>query len=96
MITSESIVRVTSEQVSTELGGEVAILSLSNGVYYGLDDVGTFVWRQIQNPCRVQELERAILGEYDVDEERCRSDLYRVLGELQGHGLIDIETDTVA
>lgn len=95
MITTDSIIRVAREQVSTELGGEVAILSLSNGVYYGLDPVGAFIWRQIQEPRSVADLRAAIVDEYNVDEEECQADLLRLLSELQDHGLIQIDDGAI-
>jgi len=92
MITPESIVHVVRGQVSTELGGEVAILSLDNGIYYGLDEVGAFIWRNIQEPRSVNDLRSAIMDAYDVDERQCEVDLLRILGELENHGLIQVET----
>lgn len=40
MLSLDSIVAVTPEQVSSELSGEAVILSLKDGVYYGLNEVG--------------------------------------------------------
>lgn len=94
MITTESVVRVSNEQVSTELGGEVAILGISSGVYYGLDPVGAFIWKRLQQPTTVTELRNAILDEYDVDEQQCQEDLLRLLAELQQHGLIQVDGDS--
>lgn len=93
MITTESVVSVSREQVSTELGGEVAILGLADGVYYGLDPVGAFIWKQLREPRTVADLQAAILDEYDVDEQKCREDLLRLLAELQQHGLIQVDGD---
>jgi hypothetical protein len=45
-----SIVVATKDQVSSDLGGEVAILDLKAGVYYGLDTVGARIWNLIQEP----------------------------------------------
>jgi hypothetical protein len=39
-MSSDSIVVAAKDQVSSDLGGEVAILDLKVGVYYGLDEVG--------------------------------------------------------
>jgi hypothetical protein len=76
------------EQVSCEVGGDVAILSLANGVYYGLNPVGARIWQLIQQPIRVGDVLETLLAEYEVDEASCKSDLLRVLGELAGYELV--------
>src|SRR6202050_2019326 len=74
-----SIVIVSPEQVSCALGDESAILNLKNTVYYGLDAVGARMWRLLQQPRSVSELRDALLDEYDVQAERCESDLLALL-----------------
>ncbi len=41
---NEARVVVSSNQISTDLGDEIAILNLDSGVYYGLSDVGACIW----------------------------------------------------
>ena len=43
-VTEHSTVVAVQGQVSSDLGGEVAILDLNAGMYYGLDEVGVRVW----------------------------------------------------
>jgi len=82
------IVAIT-EQVSCDLAGEAAILSLRNGTYYGLDRVGARIWNLIQQPRTVKEILDTLLAEYDVDAERCAADLQRLLTELTAQGLVE-------
>jgi hypothetical protein len=91
MISMNSVITVTKELVSADLGEEVAILHLENGVYYGLDAVGARIWDLIQEPKRVDELQNSILMEYDVEPGRCKSDLLDLLEELEGQGLVEIK-----
>jgi hypothetical protein len=79
------------EIVSTELDGETVILDFSFGMYSGLDAIGTFIWQQLENPSTIPALCEAILGRYDVVEERCISDLLEFLGDLADSGLIIID-----
>jgi Coenzyme PQQ synthesis protein D (PqqD) len=85
----DSIVRVSSSQVSSRLGDEVAILELDRGVYYGLNDTGSFLWNLMQKPVRVNEMRAALVEEFDVDAEIAEKDLLRVLGDLRDAGLIE-------
>jgi hypothetical protein len=67
------------------------ILELQEGMYYGLDDVGSFIWRQLSEPRTVHDLRDAILASYDVDAERCEHDLQAILQEMATSGLVQIE-----
>jgi hypothetical protein len=66
------------------------ILNLNNGIYYGLDPVGSFIWNLIQSPKELIEIRDSILDEYDVDEERCKQDLLELLNDLAEKGLVEI------
>ncbi len=76
-------------QVSSDLGGEVVILDLDGSRYYGLNEVGAFVWDLLAQPRSVGALQAALLDEYDVDAERCRADLEALLDELITNGLVE-------
>lgn len=85
-----SVVSVVDSQVSCPLGDEAAILNLKNNVYYGLDSVGARVWCLLQQPRSVTELRDALLEEYEVDLERCESDLLGLLEKMRTEGLIEV------
>ena len=89
-ITRESVVRASSNQVSSTVEGEAVILELRNGGYYGLDPVGTSVWKLIQDPIRVTDLCAAIVGEFDVTPARCETDVLALLRSLDEVGLVEI------
>jgi hypothetical protein len=94
-ILEESIIVASSQQVSGDLlDGEVAILNLPDGVYYGLNDVGGRVWNLIQQPITVRELNEILLQEYDVDPEKCSRELMDLLQDLAKHDLIIVNNDT--
>jgi hypothetical protein len=78
------------DQVSTEVEGEAVILSLSDGVYYGLDGVGARVWELLREPRSAAALRDAVTAEFTVDAETAWGDLERLLGELRARGLVEI------
>ncbi len=80
----------TSDQVSADLDGEVVILHLGGGEYFGLDEVSARVWELVASPTTVGEIERTLLAEYDVEGAECASDLDSLLASLDERGLIEI------
>ncbi len=93
-LSASSTVMVAQEQVSTDLGGEIAILHLKAGTYYGLDDVGARIWSLIQEPTTVEEIRDILVNEYEVEPGRCESDLIALLEKLTNEGLVEAKHDT--
>ena len=91
-----SRVVAAKDQVSSDLGGEVAILHLEAGTYYGLNVVGARIWSLIQEPISVKEIRDVLVSEYEVEPDRCETDLIAVLGKLADEGLIEVKDDTFA
>jgi hypothetical protein len=90
MISNTSIVVASGDQISSDLAGEVVMLNLKNGTYYGLDDVGARIWSLIQEPRPVAAVRDTILQEYDVEPDRCERDLLALLDELAAAELIEV------
>lgn len=89
-LSEQSVVTVAKDQVSCNLGDEAAILNMKDGIYYGLDPVGTQVWKLLQTPRKIADIHEVLLQEYDVEPERCQSDLLALLEDLLGAGLIEV------
>jgi hypothetical protein len=80
------------DQVSAELDGEAVVLSLADGIYYGLDPVGASVWSLLEQPRTVAELRDAVVAEYDVDAPTAEADLLQLLRDLAARGLVEVRT----
>jgi hypothetical protein len=76
------------------MAGEAVILNLKSGIYYGLNPVGARVWSLIQEPKSVGNVLDTLLAEYDVEPDRCESDLMALLQDLAARELIKIEPET--
>lgn len=96
MILKRSIVAAAPEQISSDLGGEVVILHLKKGVYYGLDEVGARIWELIQEPRTVGYVQEVLMAEYDVEAECCERDLLDILKHLASEDLITVDNGPIA
>ena len=77
-------------QVSCQLDEETVVLHYDKGLYFGLNEVGTLVWNQVQQPRKVHEIRDAILRVYEVSDEQCERDLFKLLAELAAKGLVEV------
>ena len=96
LIVGDSTIAAAEDQVCCDLGGESAILNLSNGVYYGLDALGARIWELIREPKTVNEVRDVILSEYEVEPDRCERDLVELLRQLNDQGLIQVRNGQAA
>ncbi len=78
------------EHLFSDLNGEAVILSLKNGKYYGLNEVGKTIWRAINEPTSLAGIQCKVMCEYNVDEETCRQEVSSFLRKMYEEGLIEV------
>jgi hypothetical protein len=93
-ISIRSVVAQAPGQISSDLAGEVVILNLQSGIYYGLDSVGARIWNLIQEPTEVNEVLSILLDEYEVERECCEADLLAMIMQLSAKELIEIRHES--
>ena len=86
----EATIAAAPDQASVDLDDEAAILNLKTGIYFGLNEVGAWIWRLIQTPRTVGEIRAALLAEFEVEPEDCQRDLQALLQELAQNQLIEM------
>ncbi|HWR13931.1 MAG TPA: PqqD family protein [Terriglobales bacterium] len=95
-VSDNMLVCAVRDQVSCTVQGEAVILHLDDGVYYGLNPVGTFIWNRLKAPQRVGDLAAIVAAEFDVSLEQCAADIHDLLVDLLKNGLIEVVTEPTA
>ena len=90
-ITLEARVAVSPEVMLQEVGGEAVLLDLKSESYFGLDEVGTRIWRLVEDDGRLKVVHAKLLDEYDVEPARLEDDLKELIGRLAEAGLVNVE-----
>ena len=86
----ELMIAAAPDQASVDLDDEAAILNLKTGIYFGLNEVGAWIWRLIQEPRTVAAIREAVLAEFEVEPDVCQSDLQALLRDLEQNQLINV------
>ena len=84
----DSVLVQDREPTATELDDGVVLLSLRAGAYFGLNRVGSEIWRMLAAPCRVGQVFDALLARHEVDGEQVARDVTPFLQALIEHGLV--------
>ena len=83
--------QLTSEQIASKVAGETVILNHNKGAYYGLDEVGVLIWDTLEKgPQTIDSLCDAVVDEYDIDKDTCKSDIHTLLKDLISERLVEI------
>jgi len=80
-ITTETVISQIEEIVASDIDGETVMMSIENGKYYGLDDIGSRIW----------ELIDTLLERFDVDRQTCERDVLKFLNELDDDKILALK-----
>jgi hypothetical protein len=59
--------------------------------YFGLDEVGTAIWQEMQEKETLQEVFDTLLAQYDVEPEVLETDLSNFVQKLLESGLVEVK-----
>lgn len=74
--------------VCTELDEGAVLLNLDTKYYFNLNETGLRIWQIMDDSLNSMEMAERLAGEYDVDLERAKSSVVRLLGKLKKEELI--------
>jgi hypothetical protein len=73
-----------------EIENEIVALSIEKGTCYGLNPVGSRIWKLLEDPIRIDDVCAKLLSEYNVEPAVCERQVLDLLEELRAEGLISI------
>lgn len=86
---AEETYLVSTDVVSRIVAGEMVLLDLASGQYFGLNPVGTRVWERLnEGPCSIADLSRLIESEFEAPYEQIERDIIELARDLAGRELI--------
>lgn len=86
-IALDSTVAASDDAVFREMDGESVLLNLETGMYFGLDEVGTRVWRLAADNGSLRAVRERLVEEYDADPAAIERDLLALAETLVSKGL---------
>ena len=84
----EARVRRDGKLPFQELEGQVVVVVPARREMHEFDEVGTFLWRELEGSRSVAELVEALRGEFDVEPERAEKDVRAFVARLEEKGLV--------
>jgi hypothetical protein len=85
---SPARVEISEDVIYQPLQDEVVLLNMTSQQYFGLNDVGTDMWKLLIEHHDVETVFERLVDEYSVDKETLRGDLETLVKRLVAAGLL--------
>lgn len=74
--------------IATDMDGEIVMMNIERGDYFGIGGVGPRVWGLLENPVTLADIVATLCTEFQVDPATCEADIRVFLQQLQENDLI--------
>jgi hypothetical protein len=78
-IVDSTIISRSPSVLTAEVDGEVVMMSIQQGQYFGLDDIGSDIWKRIEPPCSFAALIDGLAVDYEADRATILADVHNLL-----------------
>src|ERR1700688_4965668 len=78
-IADSTIISRSPSVLTAEVGGEIVMMSIEQGHYFGLDDIGSDIWKRLDSPCAFADLVDRLAADYDADRASIAADVRTLL-----------------
>ena len=78
----------SSSVLTAEVDGEIVMMSIEQGRYFGLDDIGSDIWKRIEQPCSFATLIDRLAVDYDADRATIAADVHALLGRMASQDVV--------
>ncbi len=89
-LTPATIVCRKSDLLTAEVNGEIVLMSVQDGLYFGLNAIGSDIWRRLETPVQVAALCAALTADYQGQASVIERDVLDLLETLATKHLIEI------
>lgn len=90
-LSPKTILRASSDCVVRDVSGEIVLLNLRNGTYYGLEPTGAFIWSMLAKGADLDHVVTTLHDRSGEDADRIEADVRLFLDDLLDHALVDID-----
>ena len=95
-IDAQTVVVRNDDMLAVEVDQTVVMMSVEQGMYFGLDGVGPRIWSLLETPRAVGDLCRELEQEFEVEPDVCRDEVHAFLAELMEAGLVVVHGQATA
>lgn len=89
-ITDASTLRRNPELLSVEMDGDLVMMSIETGNYFGVSGIGPSIWHFLETPKRFDEIVDEIVENFEVEPDIAAADLRAFVASMAKNGMIEV------
>jgi hypothetical protein len=87
-IAAETLLSASPDAIMSDVDGEIMLICVTSGRYFGLDAVGSEIWRRLQEPIRFGDLSTGLQSHFKGDAATIDREALDFVGKLADRGLV--------
>ena len=90
-VTLKSAISRNPEIIHSVMDDEIVMMSVDQGLFFGIDKIGTHIWNLLETNVKVEDLIEKLVASYDVERSVCENDTLKFLNDMFVKKVILIE-----
>jgi Coenzyme PQQ synthesis protein D (PqqD) len=90
MLNLDRVVQRDPDVLAGEADQDLVMVSITNGLYYGVSDVAREIWEAIEVPKKIGDLVDDLVTTYNIDRTTCEQETLSFLEDLRTEGLLKV------
>ena len=88
VITDATVLSRSPAVLAAEVDGEIVMMSIERGHYFGLDDIGSDIWKRLEQPRSFSTLIDGLAADYDADRATIAADVRALLDRMMADDVV--------
>ena len=90
----DCIVQRDPQVLGAEAGEDIVMVSIENGLYYGVSETAREIWQAIEHPKKIADLIDHLLKTHDIDRSTCEQQTLAFLENLMSEHLLKVKDES--
>ena len=90
MLTELTRISRNSTVLTAQVDTEIVMMSIEHGRYFGLDNIGSDIWKRIDPPCSFGDLVDGLAADYNADRAIIALDVRQLLDQMLEQNIITL------
>jgi hypothetical protein len=87
-VMDSTVISRSQSMLTAEVDGEIVMMSIDRGCYFGLDDIGSDIWKRLDAPCAFADLVDRLVADYAADRATIAADVQALLVRMAEHDVV--------
>jgi hypothetical protein len=93
-IDDRTLISRNSSLLAAPVNDEIVMMVLDSGVYYGLDDIGSEIWRRLETPRTFVDLIDGLAADFDADRAVIAADVRELLTVMAEREVVSLTRES--